>query len=147
MIRTLTLRQSGAFQIVHDNLVQVSGDDPQVLPEPIRGVVLERLSELQRLNHFEVHYEQRDDTSFTHLRPQDAQVLEVMDEVASPGFFVIHENATLLIPVTPEPEPEPEPEPNVYAEGSDESVLDDSSEGSYEGPSVEQDGEIAGDDS
>jgi len=141
MIRTLTLRQSGAFQIVHDDLVQVSGDDPQVLPEPIRGVVLERLSELQRLNHFEVHYEQRDDTSFTHLRPQDAQVLEVMDEVASPGFFVIHENATLLIPVIPEPEP------NVYAEGSDESVLDDSSEGSYEGPSVEQDGEIAGDDS
>jgi hypothetical protein len=64
-----------------------------------------------------------------------------MDEVASPGFFVIHENATLLIPVIPEPEP------NVYAEGSDESVLDDSSEGSYEGPSVEQDGEIAGDDS
>jgi hypothetical protein len=141
MIRTLTLRQSGAFQIVHDDLVQVSGDDPQVLPEPIRGVVLERLSELQRLNHLEVHYEQRDDTSFTHLRPQDAQVLEVMDEVASPGFFVIHENATLLIPVIPEPEP------NVYAEGSDESVLDDSLEGSYEGPSVEQDGEIAGDDS
>jgi hypothetical protein len=101
VIRTLTLRHSGAFQIVHDDVVQVSGDDPNVLPEPVRGVVLQRLLELRQLDHFEVHYEQRDDLSFTHLRPVDAPLVEATSGVAFPGFSTIHENALLLLPPPP----------------------------------------------
>jgi hypothetical protein len=118
MIRTLTLNHSGAFQIVHDDLLQASGDDPQILPEPIRAAVLQRLSDLRQLGHFEVHYEQGDETSFTHLRPQNAPVVEVEEAISFDGFSTIHENISLLMPPP----------------------LVDFAEPSYEGSSVEQDG-------
>jgi hypothetical protein len=118
MVKTLTIHHSGAYQIVHDDVVQASGDDPQVLAEPIRGVVSQRLSELRQLGHFEVHYEQREDISFTHLRPTDAPVVEVEHGISFAGFSTIHENASLLTP----------PPPVDFVEES------------YEGPSTEQDG-------
>jgi hypothetical protein len=100
MIRTLTLANSGAFQIVHDDLVQVSGDNPRQLPEPISGAVLQRLLELRESGHFEVHYEQRDAVSFTHLRPSEAPLVEVYDDIRFPGFSTIHDNISLLAPPT-----------------------------------------------
>jgi len=98
MIRTLTLVNSGAFQIVHDDLVQVSGDDPRQLPEPISSAVLQRLSELRQSGHFEVHYEQRDEMSFTHLRPSEAPVVEVYGNISFSGFSTIHDNISLVAP-------------------------------------------------
>lgn len=123
MIRTLTLQQSGNYQIVHGDVAQASGEDPQQLPEPIRGVVLQKLSELRNLGHFEVHYERRDDISFTHTRPLNIPVVEVEYSIDFAGFETIHENIGLLTPP----------------------ALVDFVEESYEGSDVEQDGENTGD--
>ena len=122
MIRTLTLRHSGAFQLVHDDVVQVSGDDPKVLPEPVQGVVLQRLLELRQLDHFEVHYEQRDEVSFTHLRPHDTQNIEVTGEITFSGFFTVHENISSLLPTLYVREPELDASAEESYEGSGDSM-------------------------
>jgi hypothetical protein len=98
MLRTFFLRSTGTFGIVHDDAVQCIGDSPDELPEPIRSVVLQRLDDLRKAGHFEVHYEQREDGCFTHLKHFDAPRVEVEHDITFDGFFVIHEHISCIIP-------------------------------------------------
>jgi len=99
MLRTLTVNTSGAYQLTHDDLVQASGDDPSNLPDPfLVSIIAAKVQDLRRLGHFEVHYEQRDTTQFTHLRASEEPVIEVSPTIEYDGFFVLHNNIGVLVP-------------------------------------------------